>query len=231
MLCSKYTDGLYFIIAGDTNDLKLDTILNLSPNMRQVVSDFTRMNPPRMLDPILTTMSKFYQPPVCIPPLDPDPDSNGSPADHLMVEMHPICTLNNRPARTKRKVRIRPLPESGLDLFGDWIKQQSWNGVYAAETIHEKAKIFQTELLKALNKYLPEKITTFSSDDQQWMTPQLKQLDRRGRREFRKHRKSKKWNLLNSKFEEKSEIAKASYYKNMIRGFENIQPGAVVFQT
>ena len=72
LLCSKYNDGLYFIIAGDTNDLKLDAILNLSPNMRQVVTDFTRMNPPRILDPILTTMAKFYQPPLCIPPLDPD---------------------------------------------------------------------------------------------------------------------------------------------------------------
>ena len=79
LLCSKYTDGLYFIIAGDTNYLnltllsKLDSIINLSPNMRQVVNEFTRLNPPRMLDPILTTMSKFYQPPICIPPLDPDP--------------------------------------------------------------------------------------------------------------------------------------------------------------
>ena len=41
LLCSKYTEGLYFIIAGDTNYLKLDSILNLSPNMKQVVSDFT----------------------------------------------------------------------------------------------------------------------------------------------------------------------------------------------
>ena len=27
LLCSKYTEGLYFIIAGDTNDLKLDALL------------------------------------------------------------------------------------------------------------------------------------------------------------------------------------------------------------
>ena len=108
MLCSKYNDGLHFIIAGDTNDLKLDSIINLSPNMKQVVG---------LLDPILTTMAKFYQPPMCIPPLDADPDCNGSPADHLMVEMRPVTTLNNRSARTKRKLQIRPLPESGLTKF------------------------------------------------------------------------------------------------------------------
>ena len=147
LLCSKYTDGLHFLIAGDTNDLKLDPILNLSQNMRQVVTEFTRMNPPRMLDPILTKMSKFYQAPICIPPLDPDPESNGSPADHLMVEMHPITTLNNCPARTKRKVKIRQLPKSGLDLFGIWIKKQTWEKVYSAIMAHEKASIFQKELL------------------------------------------------------------------------------------
>ena len=144
LLCSKYTEGLYFIIAGDTNDLKLDAILNLSPNMKQVVSQFTRFNPPAMLDPILTTLSKYYQTPICLPPLDPDPLSNGAPSDHLMPLMKPICTLNNRPARTKRKVTIRPLPESGLTEFQNWISSHSWDNVYCAVSAHSKAEIFQS---------------------------------------------------------------------------------------
>ena len=85
LLCSKYTDGLFFILAGDTNDLKLDPILNLSPNMKQVVSEFTRMNPPAMLDPILTTLSKFYQSLICLPPLDHDPSQM---AAHLTTWCH-----------------------------------------------------------------------------------------------------------------------------------------------
>ena len=149
LLCSKYSDGLHFIIAGDTNDLKLDSIL------RQVVNDFTRLDPPRILDPILTTMSKFYQTPVCLPPLDPDPESNGSPADHLMVEMRPITTINNRSAGTKRKVRIRPLPDSGLNQFKGWIEEQTWENVYTATSAHEKASVFQTILMQALDEYLP----------------------------------------------------------------------------
>ena len=36
-LCSKYTSGLHFILAGDTNCLKLDNILNLSSSLKQVV--------------------------------------------------------------------------------------------------------------------------------------------------------------------------------------------------
>ena len=71
-LCSKYTKGLHWIICGDTNDLKLDPILHLNKNLKQVIQDSTRLDPPRMLDPIITTLSKYYQKPKCLPPLDAD---------------------------------------------------------------------------------------------------------------------------------------------------------------
>ena len=71
MLSSSYKDGLYFIICGDVNEMKIDSILHLSPNMKQVVQGVTRLDPPRMLDPIITTLSKYYQIPECLPPLDP----------------------------------------------------------------------------------------------------------------------------------------------------------------
>ena len=66
LLSSKYQDGLHFILAGDTNDLKLDPILNLSPNLKQVVTCPTRKD--KILDPIITTLAKFYQTPMCLPP-------------------------------------------------------------------------------------------------------------------------------------------------------------------
>jgi hypothetical protein len=87
------------------------------------------MNPPAVLDPIITSLAKYYQVPVCIPPLDADQDSDGSPSDHLMVLMEPVSTMNNKPARFKRSVTYRPLPESGLKLFGDWLSQQSWENM------------------------------------------------------------------------------------------------------
>ena len=43
-LCSKYTKGLHWIICGDTNDLKLDPILHLNKNLKQV-QDSTRLDP------------------------------------------------------------------------------------------------------------------------------------------------------------------------------------------
>jgi hypothetical protein len=87
LLNSKYQSGLFFILAGDTNELKLDSILNLSPNLKQLVSTPTRLDPDRILDPIITDLSKYYQNPICLPPLDNDPDKDGVPSDHLMPYM------------------------------------------------------------------------------------------------------------------------------------------------
>ena len=42
----QHPEGTHWIVAGDSNDLKLDAILNLSPQMKQVVTFPTRLNPP-----------------------------------------------------------------------------------------------------------------------------------------------------------------------------------------
>ena len=102
----KYQKGFYWIIAGDTNDLKLDMILNLSPNIKQMVTSFTRLNPPRILDTIITDLGKFYQTPFVLPPLDSDPEKNGKPSDHKIVKVIPISNVNNKPARSKHEVSI-----------------------------------------------------------------------------------------------------------------------------
>ena len=65
------------MIAGDTNELKLYPILRLSPHMVQVVQSPTHLNPPRLLDPILTTLANYYQKPECQKPLAADPGTGG----------------------------------------------------------------------------------------------------------------------------------------------------------
>ena len=104
-------------------------VLNLTHNMRLLVNNVTRLDPPAMLDPIMSTLGNLYQEPVCLPPLDPDPDSNGKPSDHLIVVMRPINTLNNKPARTTREIKVRPLIKSGLAKFEAWIQEQKWREV------------------------------------------------------------------------------------------------------
>ena len=88
----KYGSELNFLIAGDTNEMKLDSILDISSDIRQVVTEPTRGN--KLLDPVFTTLTKYYQQPQIKPPLDNDPDKNGRPSDHKIVLLYPISNLS-----------------------------------------------------------------------------------------------------------------------------------------
>ena len=120
-MSAKYKKGLHWLICGDTNDLKLESILHLSPSLKQVVQNSIRLDPPRMLDPIITTLSNFYQEPECLAPLDSDPDRNGKPSDHLMVVMRPITVINNKPARNKKVNKHRPFTDERSQVMHEWI--------------------------------------------------------------------------------------------------------------
>ena len=225
ILKKKYKRGLHFIIAGDTNDLKLDSILSLSPNMNQIVQDWTRLNPPAVLDPVITTLSNYYQVPECLDPLDPDPDKNGRPSDHRIVLVKPVNIINNKSSRTFRKVKVRPFTKSGMDKLRNWFIDQSWKEIFEEESAHEKARIFQNTLLKALDEFIPEKLRKISSDDQAWMTNKLKKLDRKRKRIFHTERRSEKWRNLNKLFKQEVKIAKKQFYKNTIADLKEKSPG------
>ena len=216
LISTKYGDGLHFIIAGDTNDLKLDNILNLSHNMKQLVVDMTRLNPPALLDPIISTLGSYYQRPVCLPPLNPDPEANGAPSDHLIVIMKPITTLNNRPCRNYQTIKVRPLTKSGLTKFRIWIQEQDWKDVIEEESIDKKAENLHKIVMDKLNEVCPEKDRKISSDDDPWFTDKLKKLQRKKKRIFRKDRNSDKYRRLKKLYEAEVTKAKKDFKKKSI---------------
>ena len=212
----KFSEGTYWIIAGDTNELKLDAILNLTPHMHQAVQSPTRLNPPRLLDPILTTLSKFYQIPECQRPLDADPGTGGAPSDHLCVKFSPLTVLKNKPARKKRKVKIRPMPESKYNNFEKWLKEQTWENVTNVETVDEQAEALQSMSLEAMNVFFPEKEVNFSSDDQPWIDSKIKTEIRKRQRIYSKHRKNKAWEEQNQIVVKLIKKAKQNFYKKQV---------------
>ena len=74
LMSTKYSRGLHWILAGDFNELKIQGILDIYPQLKQVVTKPTRTNPPRILDKVITTLSALYQTPIILPPLDNDPN-------------------------------------------------------------------------------------------------------------------------------------------------------------
>ena len=91
------------------------------------------------------TLSHLYQKPLCLEPLDADPETNGKKSDHRIVISKPISVINNKCARQTRKVKVRHFPQSGILKMKDWFIDQTWEEVYCAESAHEKASIFQKD--------------------------------------------------------------------------------------
>ena len=115
------------------------------------------MNPPALLDPIITTLSGYYQEPMCLEPLDADPDKNGVKSDHRIVVARPINTINNKCVRETRKVKVRPFPGSGMIRMKEWFIDETFEPVFQAVSAHDKAEIFQKMLIEKLVEIFPEK--------------------------------------------------------------------------
>ena len=215
-LSAKYGSHIEYIIAGDTNRLNLSPILNLSPRLVQVVKVPTRLNPSATLDPIITTLKKYYSEPVTKPPINPDSASSGKPSDHLIVLMQPISATVPIPPRSYRTVQYRPITESGCYAFQSWVEGETWSDIYTCTDIHMKAASFQKIVIQNFEKCFPIKSLKICDDDRPWVTKGVKKLDRLRKREFLKHKKSKKWEVLNQMFQEKCKAEKEKYYDRIV---------------
>ena len=223
ILMSKYGQGLQFIISGDMNRLNINPILALSPNLVQVVGIPTRKNPDAILDKIITTLSKFYLPPTSLPPLDNDVEGNGKPSDHLIIVMRPISETENVKPKQKT-ITYRPLPESGMLMFKQWLQTEPWLELYQAENAHQKAQLLQTGMMEKLDEYLPLKTIKIRHGESPWISSELKSLDRKRKREYRKNKKSNKWKRRNCQFLTKYKKAKQDYSTNMVNDLKESDP-------
>ena len=229
VLNARYGKGLFWCIAGDTNKLKLGPILSLDSNLKSVVTKPTRINEKNpqkstTLDNIITDLHKWYQEPEILPPIAADP-GKGKPSDHLTVVYTPLNPLNNKPNRRVRKIVVRPMPESGLNLLRLWIDSQTWEDIEKAPTPNHKAKLLHEILMKKINELLPLKTIKISSDDQPWCSEEIKKIKRLKAREFKKHRMSTKWKALEDRYRISITQAKKLYYLNMVKDLKKSKPG------
>ena len=160
---AKHGKGLYWILAGDTNYLKLGPILRLNAKLKSIVKNPTRINPKnpskiRILDNIITDLHSYYQEPKCLAPIDPDKE-DGKPSDHLTVICEPRDAVNNITNRKKRTIILRPIMESGFNLFGEWIKNETWDQNIETQSVDEKVKKLFKSVLTKVNECFPEKNT------------------------------------------------------------------------
>ena len=108
------------VIGGDKNNLNISPLLAGINKLKQIVTKPTHISN-KVLDIILTNMSQLYNVPVIAPPVPPDDPQCGVPSDHSSPIAIPLSSQSDWQPREYIKKVSRPLPESGMLEFGEWI--------------------------------------------------------------------------------------------------------------
>ena len=162
LLYSKYPDSA-IILGGDRNSMDIQPILNCGLRLRQVVDKFTRKK--SVLDVIIMNTFNLYKSAIVVPPICPDDPSSGEPSDHSVPICYPHTDRFSRPQRNYKTIKHRPLPESGIRQFGQWLVLEPWLAVDVNLSPSEQVSAFETTLSDKLNECCPMKETKFSSHD------------------------------------------------------------------
>ena len=224
MLSSKYSDcGI--ILGADKNYMDIKPVLSCGLKLRQIVDKCTRKD--KILDVIIMNMSGHYKSPFIAPPIQSDNPSAGQPSDHSVPVCIPHTDRHTRPERTYRLVKYRPLPQSNINKFGEWIVHESWNSVTDDLSPSEQAQAFEDKILEKLNQYCPQKEVKLSSHDKPFFTAELKKLDRQRNREYLKRGKSEKYMKLKKLFDVKYKSAAAKYLDKNLEELREAKPGQI----
>ena len=217
LLSSKYNDGLHWILCGDTNDLKLDPILHLSSNLKQVVEHPTRLSPPALLDPIITDLHAYYQSPVCEDPIEVDFDKNGENSDHQMVKMIPLNSVQNQVEKIKKRIIYRPLTDEGFRKMTSKLGKMDWDFIEDIDEVEVQMKTFQDTLFSIFDDCFPQKMKVVSNKDEPFYNDKLRKLKNRKSREYSKNRKSKKYSALHKLYDIELKKAKHNFYSSKVQ--------------
>ena len=130
--------------------------------------------------------------------------------------MRPINSLNNKPGRKFKKIKVRPLTSQGIKAFETWIQLQDWKEVLEEKNVDKKAEKLHNMIMNKLDEVCPEKERKISSDNEPWFTEKLEKLKRKKMRIFRKNRNSEKYKKLKKKYENALKEAKNKFKKRAI---------------
>ena len=192
----KYPSA-FFICGGDINDLKVDHLLTITNNLRQIVTKFTRKQ--KILSVIITDLHSHYDEPTIFPPVKPDLPGVGKPSDHS-TPFAPVHLDTSKIRKRYRLCTVRPLPDSRIRQFGKWIVSEPFKNVTLADNPTDKVEEFNSMMTKKLDDICPSRTVKIFNKDKEWMTPKLQRLRRKKAREYRKRKNSPLFIQLNEEF-------------------------------
>ena len=224
MLVSKYPDS-GIILGADKNHMDIKPILSCGLKLRQVVNQNTHGI--KILDILIMNTSGYYKSVIIAPPIQPDTPGAGKPSDHSVPVCVPHTDRYTRPQRKYRTIKYRPLPQSSVQRFGEWMVSESWESVRKNISPTEQVLEFEKLLNENLNKFCPEKEMKLGCQDKLFITADLKGLDRQKRREYFKKGKTEKYLRLKKQFDKKYKEEAVKYLNKNLDNIRDSKPGQI----
>ncbi|CAH1245972.1 Hypp7619 [Branchiostoma lanceolatum] len=209
-LRTQYDNAGYFIM-GDFNHVDISAVCS-GNGLHQVVNVPTRYE--ATLDLILTNLNDFYHPPTATSPL--------GRGDHNIVLLKPKHQLVTNKT-TKRETR--PMTESNLRSFGQWITQYQWDDVLEAQGTQNKTSTFYRILTQAIDTHFPSKVVKTHAQDKPWISPVIKNAIKLRQRAFEEQDWAT-WRTLRNKVQRAIKRAKSEFYRNRVQKLKKENPRA-----
>ena len=112
----------------------------------------------KILDIIITNLHQYYLEPVIVPPVPPDDPNCGVPSDHDVPVATPIHRHDQNVVKHYTEVQFRPIPQEGVERFGDWLQGEDWTCLDAGGPT-EQVKMMEEKFEQKMTKIFPLKKT------------------------------------------------------------------------
>ena len=191
------------VLCGDFNEIKDEELQN-PLHLLQVVDFPTHLD--KTLDKIFTDMGEQFLPPRPLPPLGRSP--------HLSVLWEPTPTTSLPQQEASRS--HRPLTDSAIRSFGQWITQHPWTEVIDTEDVQTKWDNYHKTITEAYQQFFPVKTISLHPADAPWITHRVKRLIQQRNQAFH-HNRTVAYRGLRNKVIREIRAAKKAHYPTKLR--------------
>ena len=154
-----------------------------------------------------------------------DDPSKAKASDHSVPVCIPHTDRYTAPSRNYKIIKYRPLPESSIRKFGEWLVTEGWNCIHDGMSATEQSVVFEQLVNKKLNQFCPEKEVRLSSQDKVFITSELKLIKRQKSREYIKRGKTQKYKELDKLFKTKYKMEAEKYLNKNLDALRDAHPG------
>ncbi len=189
------------VLCGDLNELDTSEIQG-QLNLSQVVDFPTHEG--HTLDLIITDLNELYLPPLPLPPV--------GRSKHLSLIWRPAPT--NKLQRVTTTRLYRPITDSAVRQFGQWVVRYPWTEVLTVDDVSIKWDNYVSTTTQAYHHFFPTKEMTLHPCDVPWITPRIKRIMKQRNRAF--HTDSNLYRTLRNKVIREIRSAKKCFYPTKI---------------